>query len=64
MPGPSRRDLGRLAVAAGVGAAAGPWLRSFAIARTEARVVIVGGGAGGATVAHALKAGAPISTLR
>jgi sulfide dehydrogenase [flavocytochrome c] flavoprotein subunit len=59
MPGPSRRDLGRLAVAAGVGAAAGPWLGSFAIARTEARVVIVGGGAGGATVAHALKAGAP-----
>ncbi len=59
MPGPSRRDLGRLAVAAGIGAAAGPWLRSFAIARTEAKVVIVGGGAGGATVAHALKAGAP-----
>jgi sulfide dehydrogenase [flavocytochrome c] flavoprotein chain len=59
MPGPSRRELGRLAAAAGVSAAAGPWLRSFAIARTEAKVVIVGGGAGGATVANALKARAP-----
>jgi NADPH-dependent 2,4-dienoyl-CoA reductase/sulfur reductase-like enzyme len=51
--------LCKLAVAAGAGAAAGPRLRSFAIAETEAKVVIVGGGAGGATVAHALKAGAP-----
>jgi len=48
-----------MAVAAGAGLAAGPWLRAFAIARAEAKVVIVGGGAGGATVAHALKAGAP-----
>ena len=48
-----------MAVAAGVGLAASPWLRSFAIARTEAKVVIVGGGAGGATVAHALKTTAP-----
>ncbi len=59
MPGPSRRDLCKLAVAVGAGAAAGPRLRSFAIAQTEAKVVIVGGGAGGATVAHTLKAGAP-----
>jgi len=59
MPGPSRRDLGRMAAAAGAGLAAASWLRSFAIARTEAKVVIVGGGAGGATVAHTLKAGAP-----
>jgi sulfide dehydrogenase [flavocytochrome c] flavoprotein chain len=45
--------------AAGVGLAASPWLRSFAFARTEAKVVIIGGGAGGATVAHTLKVGAP-----
>jgi len=48
-----------MAAAAGIGLAAGPWLRSFAIARTDAKVVIVGGGAGGATVAHTLKTGAP-----
>jgi sulfide dehydrogenase [flavocytochrome c] flavoprotein chain len=59
MPRPSRRELGKMAAAAGIGAAAGPWLRSFAIAQDEPKVVIVGGGAGGATVAHTLKAGAP-----
>jgi sulfide dehydrogenase [flavocytochrome c] flavoprotein chain len=57
MPRPSRRDLGRIVAAAGIGAAG--WLRSFAIAQDEPKVVIVGGGAGGATVAHALKTRAP-----
>jgi len=55
----SRRDFGRLAGAAGVGVAAGPLLAPFAIAQAAPKVVIVGGGAGGATVAHLLKAGAP-----
>jgi sulfide dehydrogenase [flavocytochrome c] flavoprotein chain len=59
MPGPSRRDLGRIVAAAGASTAAGPWLRSLAVAQAEPKVVIVGGGAGGATVAHALKTGAP-----
>jgi sulfide dehydrogenase [flavocytochrome c] flavoprotein chain len=45
--------------AAGFGAAAAPALARFAIAQTEPRVVIVGGGAGGATVAHYLRAGSP-----
>jgi NADPH-dependent 2,4-dienoyl-CoA reductase/sulfur reductase-like enzyme len=48
-----------MAGAAGAGLAAGPWLARFAIAQAEPKVVIVGGGAGGATVAHYLKAGAP-----
>jgi NADPH-dependent 2,4-dienoyl-CoA reductase/sulfur reductase-like enzyme len=47
-----------MAAAAGASIAAGPWLAPFAIARDAPRVVIVGGGAGGATVAHYLKAGA------
>ena len=48
-----------MAAAAGVGIAAGRWLAPFAIAQSTPRVVIVGGGAGGATVAHYLKTGAP-----
>jgi NADPH-dependent 2,4-dienoyl-CoA reductase/sulfur reductase-like enzyme len=48
-----------MAAAAGVGIAAGRWLAPFAIAQSAPRVVIVGGGAGGATVAHYLKTGAP-----
>ena len=55
----SRRDFGKLAGAASVGVAAGPLLAPFAIAQTAPKVVIVGGGAGGATVAHFVKAGAP-----
>jgi sulfide dehydrogenase [flavocytochrome c] flavoprotein chain len=52
----SRRDFGRLAggVVAGVTA-----LPHVAIAQAKPRVVIVGGGAGGATVAHYLKKDAP-----
>ncbi len=56
----SRRDFGRLAGAAGAaGVAASPLVSSFAIAQARPRVVIVGGGAGGATVANFVKAGAP-----
>jgi NADPH-dependent 2,4-dienoyl-CoA reductase/sulfur reductase-like enzyme len=56
---PSRRDIGKLLAAAGVSAAAAPVFGRFAIAQADAKVVIVGGGAGGATVAHYLRAGAP-----
>jgi NADPH-dependent 2,4-dienoyl-CoA reductase/sulfur reductase-like enzyme len=56
MPEMSRRDFGRLAGGFGAAVLAG---RASAIARGAARVVIVGGGAGGATAAHLLKKGAP-----
>jgi sulfide dehydrogenase [flavocytochrome c] flavoprotein chain len=52
----SRRDLGKLT---GVGAFAASALMPSAIARTAPKVVIVGGGAGGATVAHYIKKGSP-----
>ncbi len=55
----SRRDFARLAGAAGAGAAASPLISTFAIAQAAPKVVIVGGGAGGATVANFVKAGAP-----
>lgn len=55
----SRRDFGKLVGATGAGAlAAGAW-GSFAIAQGAAKVVVVGGGAGGATVAHFIKKEAP-----
>src|SRR6478735_7267553 len=50
----SRRDFGRLAGAV----AAVPW-SPFAVAQGAAKVVIVGGGAGGATTAHYIKRDAP-----
>jgi sulfide dehydrogenase [flavocytochrome c] flavoprotein chain len=55
----NRRQLGQLfggasAAAIGIGS-----FSSFAIAQGAAKVVIVGGGAGGASVAHALKLGEP-----
>jgi sulfide dehydrogenase [flavocytochrome c] flavoprotein subunit len=59
MARPSRRELGKLLAATGVSAAAAPVLAPFAIAQTDPKVVIVGGGAGGATVAHYLRAGSP-----
>src|SRR5262245_62298417 len=59
MPKLSRRDFTKLAGAAGAGAAASPLFAKFAIAQAAPKVVIVGGGAGGATVAHFVKAGAP-----
>ena len=54
----SRRGFARLLGRAGAGALSfGAWT-PCAIAQRAPRVVIVGGGAGGATVAHALKDGA------
>jgi NADPH-dependent 2,4-dienoyl-CoA reductase/sulfur reductase-like enzyme len=53
----SRRDFARLAGAGGA-MAASAW-SPFALAQGAAKVVVVGGGAGGATVAHYLKKEAP-----
>src|SRR5215467_9820945 len=58
MPDISRRDFARLAGSCGAVALALP-TPPFALAQASAKVVIVGGGAGGATVAHFLKIGAP-----
>src|SRR5262245_5536638 len=59
MPDISRRDFARLAGSCGAVALALPARPRFALAQASAKVVIVGGGAGGATVAHFLKIGAP-----
>jgi NADPH-dependent 2,4-dienoyl-CoA reductase/sulfur reductase-like enzyme len=59
MARPSRRDIARLLGAGGAGLAAAPLLAPFAIAQSAPKVVIVGGGAGGAMVAHVLRANAP-----
>ena len=53
-----RREFARLIGGAAL-AAASPVFRSAAIAKGDAKVVVVGGGAGGATVARILKAQAP-----
>lgn len=50
----SRRDFGRLTGGAGAAAASLGGVSTFAIAQAAPKVVIVGGGAGGATVAHYL----------
>ena len=57
----SRRDLGKLIAGAGAGALSASSFGSFAIAQGvgAGRVVVIGGGAGGATAARALKLGAP-----
>src|SRR5581483_10633522 len=55
----SRREFGRLAGAAAAGATTAPLLSPFAVAQGAAKVVGVGGGAGGATVAHYVKKEAP-----
>ena len=54
----SRRDFGRM-IGAGAGLATLVGAMPFAIAQgtAAARVIVVGGGAGGATVAHYLKKG-------
>jgi sulfide dehydrogenase [flavocytochrome c] flavoprotein chain len=57
MAGVSRRDFGRLSGAAGALAAC--QRAPFAIAQGAAHVVIVGGGAGGASAAHTMKSEAP-----
>jgi sulfide dehydrogenase [flavocytochrome c] flavoprotein subunit len=59
MPGFTRRDFGMLASAGSLGALIVPSWSPFAIAQGAAKVVVVGGGAGGATVAHYLKKDAP-----
>ena len=59
MPAISRRGFAKLAGASGVGAWAASAWAPFAIAQGSGKVVIVGGGAGGATVAHYVKRGAP-----
>jgi sulfide dehydrogenase [flavocytochrome c] flavoprotein subunit len=55
----NRREFGKFAVATGVATVGTSALGSFAIAQRRARVVLVGGGAGGATVAHYVKKGEP-----
>jgi sulfide dehydrogenase [flavocytochrome c] flavoprotein subunit len=55
----TRRSFGKLAAGTGAGVVAGSVLAPFAIAQGAAKVVIVGGGAGGATVAHFVKTAAP-----
>ena len=55
----SRRDFGWLVGATGASVATTSLIAPFAIAQGAAKVVIVGGGAGGATVAHYVKKDAP-----
>jgi sulfide dehydrogenase [flavocytochrome c] flavoprotein subunit len=55
----TRRDFGTLIGAAGAGALATTGVARFAIAQAALKVVIVGGGAGGASAAHLLKTEAP-----
>src|SRR5687767_10479525 len=55
----TRRDFGKLIGAAGAGTIATTGVSRFAIAQAAPKVVIVGGGAGGATVAHFLKKDGP-----
>ena len=55
----SRRDFGKLVGAVGAASLTTAGLTTFAIAQRAPRVVIVGGGAGGATVAHFVKKEAP-----
>src|SRR5690606_36518958 len=54
-----RREFGKLAGAAGLIGVSTSAFGRFAIAQGAAKVVIVGGGAGGATVAHYVKKGEP-----
>lgn len=55
----NRREFGKLAGAAGVASVSASAFGIFAIAQGTAKVVIIGGGAGGATVAHYVKRGEP-----
>lgn len=52
-----RRQFGKLVGGAGLSATVAP--SSFAVAQGAAKIVVIGGGAGGATTAHLLKAGEP-----
>jgi sulfide dehydrogenase [flavocytochrome c] flavoprotein chain len=53
----SRRQFGTLIGSAGAGLAASGSFSTFAIAQAAPKIVVIGGGAGGATVAHYLKKG-------
>ena len=55
----TRREFGRFLGATGASVAASSLVTPFAIAQGAGKVVIVGGGAGGATVAHYVKKDAP-----
>src|SRR5262245_7830983 len=55
----SRRRFVTITGAAGAAAAASPAFAPFAVAQGAGKVVIVGGGPGGATVAHVLKKDEP-----
>ncbi len=55
----NRREFTRLIGGLGLAAASPAFLRTAAIAKGSAKVVVVGGGAGGATVARILKSEAP-----
>ena len=55
----SRRQFAKLAGLGGVGALSSTSWGTFAIAQGRGRVVVIGGGAGGATAAHYVKKDAP-----
>lgn len=55
----NRRQFGKITGAAGIAGAGMSCFGRFAIAQGTAKIVIVGGGAGGATAAHHLKKGEP-----
>jgi NADPH-dependent 2,4-dienoyl-CoA reductase/sulfur reductase-like enzyme len=55
----TRRDFARLLGATGASLSASSVLAPFAIAQGAGKVVVIGGGAGGATVAHYVKKEAP-----
>lgn len=59
MTGFSRRQFGQMIGGSAIVAAGAGSLAQFAIAQGKGKVVVIGGGAGGATVAHAVKKGAP-----
>ncbi|MGD9670661.1 MAG: NAD(P)/FAD-dependent oxidoreductase [Hyphomicrobiaceae bacterium] len=55
----SRRQFGKMAGGSAIVAAGAGSLAHFAIAQGKGKVVVIGGGAGGATVAHNVKKSAP-----
>lgn len=55
----SRRQFGKIAGSGAIVAAGAGSLAHFAIAQGKGKVVVIGGGAGGATVAHSVKKSAP-----
>lgn len=55
----TRRQIGKIIGGGAVAATSAGSLAGFAIAQGKGKVVIIGGGPGGATVAHQVKKGAP-----